>query len=212
MAVLVQREGERRAKRAVIPLRPLEEIVENSPEPDEPPEVCEECGAAIERPTGTPACPETALDIAMYQLRFLAEAQDDGTDDLFELLDALDARDWEHLDRGEPVTPGAREHWRDERDELQLCRQTCEWLIEQGAEAVSPARALLLAEASRLAERHRDPHGYLTPAPQPVRRGPGIGRNDPCPCGSGRKFKALLPRSGPRAAPAGTFGRGGFLK
>jgi SEC-C motif len=187
--LLVQREGERRAKRAVIPLRPLEEIVEDSPEPDEPPEVCEECGAAIERPTGTPPCPETALDIAMYEPRFLAEARDDGTDDLFELLDALDARDWEHLDRGEPVTPGAREHWRDERDKLQLCRQTCEWLIQHGAEAVSPARALLLAEASRLAERHGDPHGYLTPAPQPVRRGPGIGRNDPCPCGSGRKFK-----------------------
>jgi preprotein translocase subunit SecA len=28
------------------------------------------------------------------------------------------------------------------------------------------------------------------PAVSPVRVGPKIGRNDPCPCGSGRKFKA----------------------
>jgi hypothetical protein len=125
----------------------------------------------------------------MYQLRFLAEAREDGIEDLFELLDELDAREWEHLERGEPPTPRARERWRDERDELRLCRQTCEWLIEQGAEAVSPARALLLAEASRLADRHGDPDGYLTPVPQPATRGPRVGRNDPCPCGSGRKYK-----------------------
>ncbi len=34
--------------------------------------------------------------------------------------------------------------------------------------------------------------------PEPVLAGPKIGRNDPCPCGSGKKFKkcwaaALLP-------------------
>ena len=61
--------------------------------------------------------------------------------------------------------------------------------MEEGAEAVSPARAPLLAEASRLAERHGDPEGYLTPAPRPAPRGPRVGRNDPCPCGSGRKYK-----------------------
>ncbi len=26
-------------------------------------------------------------------------------------------------------------------------------------------------------------------APEPVRAGPKVGRNDPCPCGSGRKYK-----------------------
>ena len=189
VAMLMQRQAERRAERVVIPLRPLEEIVKDPPEPDEPPETCEECGAPLERPTGVPACPETALDLTMYQLRFLGEARDDGSEDLFALLDELDAREWDHLDRGEPPTPRARERWRDERDELRLCRQTCEWLIEQGAEAVSPARALLLAEAARLAERHGDPEGYLTPAPRPAARGPRVGRNDPCPCGSGRKYK-----------------------
>jgi preprotein translocase subunit SecA len=27
------------------------------------------------------------------------------------------------------------------------------------------------------------------PKPKPVRSGPKVGRNDPCPCGSGKKFK-----------------------
>ena len=26
--------------------------------------------------------------------------------------------------------------------------------------------------------------------PEPVRVGPKVGRNDPCPCGSGKKYKA----------------------
>ncbi|MEM9820894.1 MAG: SEC-C metal-binding domain-containing protein [Bacteroidota bacterium] len=26
-------------------------------------------------------------------------------------------------------------------------------------------------------------------APEPIKRGPKIGRNDPCPCGTGKKYK-----------------------
>ena len=34
---------------------------------------------------------------------------------------------------------------------------------------------------------HEHEHG---PRPEPVRReAPKVGRNDPCPCGSGKKFK-----------------------
>lgn len=37
------------------------------------------------------------------------------------------------------------------------------------------------------AHDHESDHG---PRPEPVRRAePKVGRNDPCPCGSGRKFK-----------------------
>jgi len=189
VALVLQRQAERKMERAAVPLKTLEEIARDPLPPDGPAETCEECGAPIERPTGVPVCRETALGVAMYQLRFLGEAREDGTEDLFELLDELDAREWEHLEGGEPVTPVARERWRDEHDELRLCRQTCEWLIEHGAETVAPARARLLAEASRLADRYGDPEGYLRPVPRPVSRGPRVGRNEPCPCGSGRKYK-----------------------
>ena len=30
-------------------------------------------------------------------------------------------------------------------------------------------------------------------APRPVRSGPKVGRNDPCPCGSGKKYKKCWP-------------------
>ena len=33
---------------------------------------------------------------------------------------------------------------------------------------------------------------YIDPSPakqEPVKAGPKVGRNDPCPCGSGKKFK-----------------------
>ncbi|MDE6145929.1 MAG: SEC-C domain-containing protein, partial [Muribaculaceae bacterium] len=32
--------------------------------------------------------------------------------------------------------------------------------------------------------------GQQPAAPQPVKAAPRIGRNDPCPCGSGKKYKA----------------------
>ncbi len=189
MAALMQRHKERKAERVARPLLPLEEIVKEPPEPDDPAETCEECGGPIEHPTGVAACPETAVGIAAYQLRFLAEAREDGLEDLFDLLDELEAQECEHLERGEPLTPAARERWRDELDELRICRETCEWLIGEGVEEVGLARARLLAEAARLADRYGDPEGLLTPARPPAARGPKVGRNDPCPCGSGRKYK-----------------------
>lgn len=32
-------------------------------------------------------------------------------------------------------------------------------------------------------------HGYSSGKPPVQREGPKVGRNDPCPCGSGMKFK-----------------------
>lgn len=189
VSVLVRRDVERMAERVVIPLRSLEEIVQERPEPEELPETCEECGAAVESPTGLAVCPETAVSAAVYQLRFLGDARDDGLEDLFDLLDELEERQWARHEEGEPVTPTARDRWRDEGDELLLCHQTCKWLIEQGVEEVGPARALLLADATRLADRYGDPEELLRPGGPPQDPVPKVGRNDPCPCGSGRKYK-----------------------
>jgi uncharacterized protein YecA (UPF0149 family) len=54
---------------------------------------------------------------------------------------------------------------------------------------VGPAKALLLAKVTELADRHGDPEGLLRPVSLPRNRGPKVGRNDLCPCGSGRKYK-----------------------
>ena len=176
-------------QRPTIPLRSLEEIVKGPPDSEEPPETCETCGAPFEHPTGLPVCPETALSVAVYQLSFLNGAREDGLEDLFDMRDELEAQEWEHHDRGEPLTPDARERWRDELEELRACDQTCQWLIEQGAEEVGAAKALLLAKAGWLADRYGDPEGLLQPVRPPLASGPKVGRNDPCPCGSGRKYK-----------------------
>jgi preprotein translocase subunit SecA len=51
------------------------------------------------------------------------------------------------------------------------------------------ASAMALAKQSASQPGHGAPPG-AEPAPQPIRRvGPEVGRNDPCPCGSGKKYK-----------------------
>jgi HEAT repeat protein len=175
-------------ERPPIPVRPLVAIL-NEPEPEEPEATCEECGAPLERPTGLPACPETAVAVAVYQLSLLNDAREDEIEDLFELLDELEADEADCRDRGEPRAPKARARWREEVEELQMCRRTCHWLVEQGADTVGAAKALLLAETGSLAARYGDPEGLLQPALRPRARGAKVGRNDPCPCGSGRKYK-----------------------
>ena len=56
-------------------------------------------------------------------------------------------------------------------------RRACEDLIPELEEALVSGKA----------HRHADPES--APATTYVRGAPKIGRNDPCPCGSGRKFK-----------------------
>ncbi len=189
VCAVMRRSEARLAERRPLPLRTLEEILADPEETEEPPETCGECGGLIESYTGLAACPETAVAVAVYQLDLLAGAREDGIDDLFDLLDELETDESERRAAGEPRTPKARERWGEELAELESCRWTCQWLIDQGAETVGHARALLLAEAGRLADLHGDPDGLLKPAPAPRAVGAKVGRNDPCPCGSGRKYK-----------------------
>jgi hypothetical protein len=170
-------------------VRELEEILDEAESDDEGPETCDDCGAPLEHYTGLPACPETAVAVAVYQLDVLAAARDDDIEDLFDLLDELEVDEYEMREAGEPRLRKARERWRQELEELRMSRETCQWLIDQGVETVGPARALLLAEARRLADLHGDPEGLLVPVPTPRMTGPKVGRNDPCPCGSGQKYK-----------------------
>ena len=59
-----------------------------------------------------------------------------------------------------------------------------------------------IAQFERLDNIWRFMDGQIV-GPPPVRReAPKVGRNDPCPCGSGQKFKKCCGRNGAEAAPA----------
>jgi hypothetical protein len=171
------------------PLKPLEEILGEPAEPEATPERCKDCGGLVERPTGLPVCPESALWMALYQVRFLREAGDDGAEDIFELFDDLDATLFEHYERKASLKECEREGWEERREFLRILRETCRWLVDQGVEDIAGAKSLLLAKAAWLAGLHGDPEGLLSPGRRFERSIPKVGRNDPCPCGSGKKYK-----------------------
>jgi hypothetical protein len=170
-------------------LRSLEEIVKDKSMLENPAETCERCQAPIEYPTGLPVCPETAVAAAFHQLRLLSKAREEGFEDLFDLLDDVEDQEWELVNQDQSTTLAAKKRQREEQEDLQVGRQTYQWLIEQGSEQIGSAKALLLAKIPELADRYGDPEGLLQPVSLPHRHGPKVGRNDPCPCGSGRKYK-----------------------
>ena len=101
---------------------------------------------------------------AAEQFPALADLSDD------RVADALD-RVWRHL-------PAASEYERDARDALNRERPiaTLEVAIEDLVGAVVEISDQTEAARYLVAQRRRDT--------------PKVGRNDPCPCGSGKKFKA----------------------
>jgi len=189
VSAIVRRQVEEVAKRVSPPLKSLEEILKERVEPRDSAETCEKCGELVERPTGLPVCPETALWMALYQVKFLGEAREDGIEEFFDLFDDLDEMLWEHYEEKESLKEGEQERWREQGEDLEIDRQTCRWLVEQGIEDISGARSLLLAKAAWLADRYGDPEGLMSPSGRSATTAPKVGRNDPCPCGSGKKYK-----------------------
>jgi hypothetical protein len=186
ICVLTRGHGEKITERVSPPLRSLEEILRGGAESVK---TCEDCGGPVEHPTGLPVCPETALGVALQQARFLGQMRQDGTDDIFDLCDTLDAMSWKHYEREEAAKTSEEDHWHDEEEDLEIHRNTCSWLVEQGIEDIAGGRAMLLAKALELADRFGDPEGLLSPARRSQKVAPKIGRNDPCPCGSRLKYK-----------------------
>ena len=189
MTVIIRREVETLVDRVSPPSKSLEEILAEHAQTEKGTERCEDCGGLVERPTGLPACPETALRTALHQVTFLGEARERGTENLFELFDDLDEDLFEHYEKEKFRNERERKRWEERRDELRLFRETCRWLVEQGVEDIGSARSLLLANAAWLAARDGEPEGLLSPTRRIERSAPKVGRNDPCPCGSGKKYK-----------------------
>ncbi len=71
--------------------------------------------------------------------------------------------------------------------------------VHQGTESYSAAAAAAMARRVLGGETPRSPQQPQTPPQQgkrtPIRRGKKIGRNDPCPCGSGKKYKHCCGRN-----------------
>jgi hypothetical protein len=189
IAVLLRRDEDVRVDPAEALLRSLEAILAvEPPDIDPEPELCDECGGVVERPMAVPMCPDTAVAIALDQLTVLTVAREDGIEDLFELLDEIEEDERELREQDEPRRARLREERKEALADFAEARATCEWLIERGIEQVSAGESVIEAELARLAARHGDPDRLLAP-PAPVRAAVKVGRNDPCPCGSGRKYK-----------------------
>lgn len=191
ITAIVHEEREQVTQRATHPLRSLEEIFSEPPEFNRPEEVCENCGEPNEYPTGLPVCPETAVNATIQQGAMVEAYHRQGITDLFELLDVIEEEEWDHEERRKTVKKKHRQHWQERKEELAIHHRTCEWLIEQGIEETGPVKEFLLEKAAELTERFGLPEKYL-PSPasdRPASSGPKIGRNDPCPCGSGKKYK-----------------------
>jgi HEAT repeat protein len=186
--VLLRHHRDKISKEVSPEVRSLEEIFEHGAV-SEASETCQHCGEPIEEPTGLPVCPEIAVGAVLQQVRFLSSARQDGVDNIFDLFDSLDDMSWQHHEKPELLKAREPERWRELAQDLDIHRRTCCWLVEQGIEDISGAKALLLAKAVELADRFGDPERLLSPAVQTQRTPSKVGRNDPCPCGSGQKYK-----------------------
>ena len=84
-----------------------------------------------------------------------------------------------------------------EREELERQHRLARALQAQHAEAISPIQAMPVSGDAGAGEpvnsggnvMEMDPRSGAAPAAPFVRAMPKVGRNEPCPCGSGRKYK-----------------------
>jgi hypothetical protein len=181
-----------RGDRPDIPVRPLEQILADPPEPEEPLEICDECGGPVVYHTGLAVCPETALPAVIEQIDLLDEARDRGLEDIFEVWNDAEAGAL-LVEMDEESHPEWKDRLQEEKDQVAIEWATCQWLMSEGIDTIDAAKARLLVEAARLADRYGDPDGLLDDT-TPIARPPLPGRNDPCPCGSGKKYKLCCGR------------------
>ncbi|HEY0800541.1 MAG TPA: SEC-C metal-binding domain-containing protein, partial [Steroidobacteraceae bacterium] len=82
-----------------------------------------------------------------------------------------------------------------EREELERQQRLARALLAQHADAISPIQALPGMDESGAPAPATSGGNIMEMEPRPpavapfVRAVPKVGRNEPCPCGSGRKYK-----------------------
>ncbi|HEX9887387.1 MAG TPA: SEC-C metal-binding domain-containing protein [Longimicrobiales bacterium] len=206
IAVFARQSEERRRVTPSGPTPSLDELRARSPVgASKEPERCADCGEQIEEGMGVAVCPCTAGPVALAQMRLIEEILSDEVDDLFDVLDLVDEELEELLEKPEPRRRKARNKREDALARTQLILGACRWLIERGVEDAWEGVDVLADEVARLGEApgeewfveppeddwfgHPEPGASKPGVPAAALAGPRAGRNDPCPCGSGRKFK-----------------------
>ncbi len=167
---------------------------------DEPKnELCAECGDKILSVAALPVCPELAYGSTIHQENLLQECLKDGITTIALALDDLDQEllygdhEWEDLPD-------------DGRDRWLIAQKTYEFLLLEGcrgaADGITRLREIRstlgalwglpqeeLVNDDLLAMERSVEAGLGLPEKRTERRAIKIGRNEPCPCGSGKKFK-----------------------
>jgi preprotein translocase subunit SecA len=99
------------------------------------------------------------------------------------------------------------------REAFEMFARMVERIKEQTLSFLYRVQVTREEEVERLEEERRRRHLRLVysrgeegeaqkPKKQPIRRGRKIGRNDPCPCGSGKKYKKCCGRPGAKPKQA----------
>lgn len=154
-------------------------------------ERCHECKKTIVYRTGLPVCPiHTAYGAVVFQEEFIKEYIKQGYENIPEIIDELDTlyEDAKKIKK--------KSEQRDSLDKISMQYSTVYYFIERRIYSLENVLSELSkikekAEKNYTSEFGSDPMYDLImqdePEIQAERR--KIGRNEPCPCGSGRKYK-----------------------
>lgn len=184
--------GEAKGRRTLPaePVPSLDALLARAVEPTAPSELCPDCGGAYFESTGISVCPCAAAEATLLQAEYLEVlAAEEGVDDVFDALNIVDLDLEELFERPAPRGRKARESQEDEIERLMLVRGGLVWLLETGVEDVRRGIHALQKAARRAARLHGTEDALPESGPALRASAPCAGRNDPCPCGSGRKYK-----------------------
>ena len=104
------------------------------------------------------------------------------------MMDRIESETVKYLWLMQVLSPGEEPHRREEEAHLQEEAKLAFARSGRGSQMEEFVRDVERKKQRELADM-RFSGGEDSAAPQPIRRGEKIGRNEPCPCGSGKKYK-----------------------
>ena len=108
------------------------------------------------------------------------------------MIDEMNNRMTEILSRGQlfqPEQPPQQQQQSQQRPATQPRQQLTEAAPEQHSQRFQESKGDEMVDQGQKAAASHDTRATASQRPQPIRKDKLPGRNDPCPCGSGKKFK-----------------------